>query len=44
MRQAEQQEDEEFFRDQAPHERNRYVYDEAECDGDDDGDDDEDEN
>ena len=40
MRQAEEQEDEDFFRDQAPHERNRYVHGEAECDDDDDDDDD----
>ena len=38
-RQAEQEEDEGFFRDQAPHERTRYVHDEAEFDDDDDWDD-----
>ena len=39
MQQGEREEDEEYFRNQAPHQRNRCVDDEAVCSGDDDDDD-----
>ena len=38
------QEDEAYSRKQAPYDRNRYIDDEAECDGDDDDDDADDDN
>ena len=42
MQQAEREEDEDYVRDEAPHQRSRYVLDEAECSDDDGGDDDDD--
>ena len=42
MQQAEREEDEAYDRDELPHQRNRYVDDEAVCSNDDDGDDDDD--
>ena len=40
IQQAEREEDGDYFRNQAPHQRNRYVDDEEVCTDDDDGDDD----
>ena len=42
MQQAEREEGDDYDRDEAPHERNRHVDDEAVCRGDDGGDDDDD--
>ena len=39
MQQAEREEDDDYDRDEAPHQRSRYVDDEAVCSGDDGGDD-----